>query len=78
MYLITFLNMDERIHFQCPRGVMVKAMDCGLVVSEFVLQSRYYLHFRANTLWNGMNPTYPSSCWVNSTTTVLLSEWLWH
>ena len=26
----------------CPRGVMVKAMDCGIVVSEFVLQSRYY------------------------------------
>ena len=24
-----------------PRGVMVKAMDCGIVVSEFVLQSRY-------------------------------------
>ena len=22
----------------CPRGVMVKAMDCGIVVSEFVLQ----------------------------------------
>ena len=34
----------------CPRGVMVKAMDCGIVVCEFVLQSRYYVHFRANTL----------------------------
>ena len=34
----------------CPRGVMVKAMDCGIVVSEFVLQSRYYDHFRANTV----------------------------
>ena len=40
----------------CPRGVMVKAMDCGIVVSEFVLQSRYYVHFRANTLRKGMNP----------------------
>ena len=37
-----------------PRGVMVKAMDCGIVVSEFVLQSRYYIHFRANTLGKGM------------------------
>ena len=27
----------------CPH---VKAMDCGIVVSEFVLQSRYYVHFR--------------------------------
>ena len=40
----------------CPRGVMVKAMGCGIVVSEFVLPSRYYVHFRANTLGKGMNP----------------------
>ncbi len=38
------------------RGVMVKAMDCRIVVSEFVFQSRYYVHFRANTLGKGMNP----------------------
>ena len=40
----------------CPRGVMVKAMNCGIVVHEFVLQLRYYVHFRANTLGKGMNP----------------------
>ena len=40
----------------CLRGVMVKAMDCGIVVSEFVLQSRYNVHFRPNTLGKGMNP----------------------
>ena len=40
----------------CSRGLMVKAMDCGNLVSEFVLQSRYYVHFRANTLGKGMNP----------------------
>ena len=40
----------------CPRGVMVKTMDCGIVVSEFVLQSHYYVHFQANTLGKGMNP----------------------
>ena len=40
----------------CPRGVMVKEMDCGIVVREFVLQSRYYVHFRVNTLGKGMNP----------------------
>ena len=27
----------------CPRGVMVKAMDCGIVVSEFILQLCYYV-----------------------------------
>ena len=39
-----------------PRGVMVKAMDYEIVVNEFELQSRYYVHFRANTLGKGMNP----------------------
>ena len=30
----------------CPRGVMVKALNFGIVVSEFELQLRYYVHFR--------------------------------
>ena len=33
-----------------------KAMDCRIVVSEFELQSHYYVHFRTNTLWKVMNP----------------------
>ena len=40
----------------CPRGVMVKAMDCEIIVSDFVLQCRYYVHFRANILGKGMKP----------------------
>ena len=40
----------------CPHGVMVKALDCGIVVSEFELQSQYGMHFRTNTLGKGMNP----------------------
>ena len=46
-------NIDRNIQNyrgRCPRGVMVKAMDCGIVVSEFVLHSGYYVHFRANTV----------------------------
>ena len=39
-----------------PRGIMVKAMDCGIVVSEFEIQSRYYVHFWANILGEGVNP----------------------
>ena len=35
---------------------MVKAMECGHVISEFELQWRYYVHFQANTLGKGMNP----------------------
>ena len=39
-----------------PSGVMVKVMDCGIVVRKFVLQSRYYVHFPTNTPRKGMNP----------------------
>ena len=60
-----------------PRGVMVKAMECGMVVSEFVLLSCYYVHFWANTLGKGMNPL-SLSHGLNSTTTILLGEKLWH
>ena len=35
---------------------MVKAMDCGIVVSEFGLQLRYFVHFRTNTPGKGMKP----------------------
>ena len=34
---------------------MVKAMDCEIVVSKFELQSRYYVHFRTNTLVTYLN-----------------------
>ena len=61
----TTSNIDKRVtpkvippilvQVGCPRGVMVKAMNCGIVIREFVLQSRYYVHFRANTLGKGMN-----------------------
>ena len=35
---------------------MVKAMDYGIIVNEFELQSCYYVHFRTNTIGKGMNP----------------------
>ena len=55
---VCYLSMDFQVkhYIYTPRGVMVKAMHCGIVVREFVLQSRYYVHFRANTLGKGMNP----------------------
>ena len=43
----------------CPRSVMIKAMDCEIVVSKFEFQSRYHVHFRTNTLGKGMNPFIP-------------------
>ena len=54
-YICTYTY--TQIHkWGCSRGVMVKVIDCGIVVYEFVLQSRSYVHFRANTLGKGMNP----------------------
>ena len=47
----------------CPRDAMVKALDSGIVVSEFERQSRYYVHFWTNTLAKGMNPLIlPAMC----------------
>ena len=63
--LVTLVSIscdDNHYTTECPRGVMVKAMNCGIVVREFVLQSRYYVHFRANTLGKRYEPPYsPSS-----------------
>ena len=57
LLLITRNHITVRTNdWGCPRGVMVKAMSCGIVVREFVLQLCYYVHFRANTLGKGMNP----------------------
>ena len=53
---------------------MVKSLPCGIVVSEFELQSRYYVHFWTNILGKGINLSYG----LNSTTTVLLEERIWH
>ena len=63
---------------ECPRGVMVKATDCGIVVSEFVFQSRYYVHFRANNLGKWYETPNPPSYGLTSTATVLLGEWFRH
>ena len=48
----------EGLYFDLAQGQMNGApnVDCGIVVREFVLQLRYYVHFRANTLGKGMNP----------------------
>ena len=51
-----------------PRGVIVKAMDYGIVVREFILLPRYYAHFRANTPGERYVLPYPLSYGSNSTT----------
>ena len=39
-----------------PCGVMVNVMGSEIVVSKFILQLHYYVHFRANALGKGMKP----------------------
>ena len=52
-----------------PGGAKVKAMDCGIVVSEFEHQSSYYSH-----PWERYEPSYHPSYRLNSTPTVLLQD----
>ena len=52
-----------------PRSVVANRLDCSLEVSEFELQSSYYVNFLINT---DLSPRYR----LNSTTTVLLKECL--
>ena len=73
-FYLLFIVRSFQILLGCPRGVMVKAMDCGIVVSEFEFQSRYYDDFRVNTIWERYEPPYPPSYGLNSTTAVLLGE----
>ena len=62
MVLDTYL-LNTQQYKGCPRGVMVKVMDCGILGSEFILQSRYHVRFRGNTFGKGMNPL-SSQLWV--------------
>ena len=62
----------------CPRGVLVKTLDCSIVVSEFVFQSRYSVHFSGKYPWERCEPPHPSSYELNINTTLLLGEWLWN
>ena len=55
----------------CPSGVVAYMLDYDIVVSEFELQSRYYVLFRTNIL--GI-----FSYVLNNISTVLLQGWLWH
>ena len=51
MLLITIKNaIGMGLH-----GVVAKMLDFNILVSEFELLSCYYVHFRTNTIGNGMN-----------------------
>ena len=63
------------IQWVSPHGVMAKVLDCGLKVSEFDLQSHYYVYFRINTLGKGMNPSIPTAIdWISSLLSCFMSS----
>ena len=39
-------NRDTKVKKRCCGGIMVKDLDCGIIVSEFELQSCSYIDFR--------------------------------
>ena len=54
----------------CLPGVLVKATDDGIIVSEFELQSRFYVHVSDKYLRERNEPSYPPSYGLNSTTSI--------
>ena len=52
--LLLNITIDDKV--TCSRGVMVKVMDCGVVISEFEFLARNYVHFQSNTHGKGTNP----------------------
>ena len=44
---VNIIRRNSKPYVGCFPGVMVKAMVCGIVVSEFEHQSCYHVHFRA-------------------------------
>ena len=55
LFTLVHLLIDSSVEGQYV--TMAKVLDCGLEVSEYGLQSRYYVQFWTNTL--GMNALIP-------------------
>ncbi len=53
------INIKKSFRNFITRGVVSNMVDCDIVVSEFKLQLRYYVHFRTNTLEKSMNTVIP-------------------
>ena len=63
-FFVLLLNWLIYKSRECPHGVMVKALNCGVIVSEFKLQLCYYIYFWSNTLGKGMWTPLSPQLWV--------------
>ena len=69
---------DFEINRRCRRGVTVKAMDCGNRCKRVRIKVTLLRSLSGKYLWERYEPPYPPSYGLNSTTTNLLGERLWH
>ena len=56
----------------CPRGVMVKVMDCGIVRKRVRTPVALLRSLSDKYPWERYEPPYPLSYGLNNTTTILL------
>ena len=49
----------QKLKVESPMGVVANMLDSDIIVSEFKLQSCYYVHFQINTVGKGVNPLIP-------------------
>ena len=52
--MFTLFVLFIKYFVENPSGIIVKVLDCGLEVTQFEPQSKYYGDFRVNTLGESM------------------------
>ena len=58
-------SIKQLFSARSPREIVAKLLAGDIVISEFELKLRYYVHFRTNTL-------IPTIYWLNTPSTVFL------
>ena len=73
--IYTFTHTKSR---ECLRGVMVKSNGLRNFSTRVRTPVALLRSLSDKYPWERYEPPYPPSYGLNSTTTVLLGEWLWH
>ena len=53
LYLSVYTSILIYVYlsWESPCGLVVNVQECDIIVNEFELQSRYYVHFRSNPIY---------------------------